>query len=59
MDNINIIRILSTNGSQVIEVNGYNTDGIDVGTLATGVYVVAIFTIDNKVYYEKVLKIAN
>ena len=58
-DKIKTVRILATNGSKVLEANGYNTDGIDVGILVTGVYIVAILTTDNKIYYEKVLKIAD
>ena len=37
--------------------NSYNGNGINIGHLGAGVYVVAIITNDNKVYYEKVLKV--
>ena len=58
-DNIKTIRILSVNGSKTLENDSYDADGINVGVLESGVYVVAIFTKDNKVYYEKVLKVCD
>ena len=58
-DNIKSIRILSTNGQTVLDAGEYESDGIDVGLLIPGVYVVAIITKDNKVCYEKVLKANN
>ena len=41
----------------MIETNGYNDNGINISNLGAGVYIVAIITNDNKVYYEKVLKV--
>ena len=58
-DHIKSIRILSTNGQTVLDAGEYESDGIDVGLLIPGVYVVAIITKDNKVCYEKVLKANN
>ena len=58
-DNIKAIRILATNSQKVLEAEKYDAEGIDVGTLPTGVYVVAIITTEKKVYYEKVLKITD
>ena len=55
--NIKFVRMLSTNGAKVVETNGYNGNGINISNIAAGVYVVAIITNDNKVYYEKVLKV--
>ena len=55
--NIKVVRMLSTNGAKVVETNGYNGNGINISNIAAGVYVVAIITNDNKVYYEKVLKV--
>ena len=55
--NIKVVRMLSTNGAKVVETNGYNGNGINISNLGAGVYVVAIITTDNKVYYEKVLKV--
>lgn len=55
--NIKVVRMLSTSGAKVVEVNGYNGSGINISNLVAGVYVVAIITNDNKVYYEKVLKV--
>ena len=55
--NISVVRMLSTSGAKVIETNGYNGSGINISNLGAGVYVVAIITNDNKVYYEKVLKV--
>ena len=55
--NIKLVRILSSGGAKVLESNGYNGNGINIGHLGAGVYVVAIITNDNKVYYEKVLKV--
>ena len=55
--NIKLVRMLSSDGAKVIEANGYNGNGINISNLVAGVYVVAIITNDNKVYYEKVLKV--
>lgn len=55
--NIKLVRMLSSGGAKVIESNGYNGNGINISNLGAGVYVVAIITNDNKVYYEKVLKV--
>lgn len=55
--NIRIVRMLSTSGAKVVESNGYNGNGINISNLVAGVYVVAIITNDNKVYYEKVMKV--
>lgn len=55
--NIKVVRMLSTNGAKMIESSGYNGNGINISHLVAGVYVVAIITNDNKVYYEKVLKV--
>ena len=55
--NIIAVRMLSTNGAKVIESSGYDGNGINISHLVAGVYVVAIITNDNKVYYEKVLKV--
>lgn len=55
--NISVVRMLSTSGAKVVETNGYNSNGINISNLGDGVYVVAIITNDNKVYYEKVLKV--
>ena len=55
--NIKLVRMLSSGGAKVIETNGYNDNGINISNLGAGVYVVAIITTDNKVYYEKVLKV--
>ena len=49
--------MLSTSGAKVLEINGYCGNGINISHLVAGVYVVAIITNDNKVYYEKVLKV--
>lgn len=57
ISNIKTVRILSINGAKVKESNGYDEGGIDVTSITPGVYVVAIITNDNKVYYEKVLKV--
>ena len=55
--NIKLVRMLSSGGAKVLETNGYNGNGINISHLGAGVYVVAIITTDNKVYYEKVLKV--
>lgn len=55
--NIKLVRMLSSGGAKVIETNGYNGNGINISNLGAGVYIVAIITNDNKVYYEKVLKV--
>lgn len=55
--NIKTVRILSTNGAKMMESDKYDAGGIDVGSIAPGIYIVAIITNDNKVYYEKVLKV--
>jgi len=55
--NIKLVRMLSSGGAKVLETNGYNGNGINISNLVAGVYVVAIITNDNKVYYEKVLKV--
>ena len=55
--NIKVVRLLSTNGAKMLETNGYNGNGINISNLVAGVYVVAIITNDNKVYYEKVMKV--
>lgn len=55
--NIRVVRMLSTSGAKVLEINGYSGNGINISHLVAGVYVVAIITNDNKVYYEKVLKV--
>lgn len=57
--NIKSVQILSANGGKAISVNGYNNDGIDISLLPSGVYVVAVFTHDGEVYYEKVIKTKN
>lgn len=55
--NIKVVRMLSTNGAKVVESSGYDSNGINISHLVAGVYVVAIITNNNKVYYEKVLKV--
>lgn len=55
--NIKLVRMLSSGGAKVLESNDYNGNGINISHLSAGVYVVAIITNDNKVYYEKVLKV--
>jgi hypothetical protein len=55
--NIKVVHMLSTNGAKVLETNGYNGNGINISHLGAGVYVVAIITKDNKINYEKVLKV--
>ena len=54
--NIKTVSVLSSGGVIMISENGYDASGIDVSTLAPGVYVVAIVTNDNQAKYEKVLK---
>lgn len=56
-NNIKVVRMLSTSGAKVVETNGYNGNGINISNLGAGAYVFAIITNDNKVYYEKVLKV--
>lgn len=56
-NNIKVVRMLSTSGAKVVETNGYNGNGINISNLGAGAYVLAIITNDNKVYYEKVLKV--
>lgn len=60
-ENIKSVHILSTNGSKVISVEGYNGNGIDVGQLTPGVYVIAIVivTTEGQTKYEKVIKANN
>ena len=55
--NIKLVRMLEANGVKVLETNGYNGNGVNISNLVAGVYVVAIITNDDKVYYEKVLKV--
>ena len=47
---------MTTAGLKVISAQGRDLDGIDVSSLQTGMYVVAIVKHDGTVYYEKVLK---
>lgn len=54
---IKTIQILSSNGVVNIRQDGYNDDGVDVSSLQSGVYVVAITLANGKVYYEKVIKV--
>lgn len=53
------IQILSANGQKVLAVSGYNTEGIDVGHLASGVYIVVLISHDGSTYHEKVFKTNN
>lgn len=57
INRIKTIQILSSNGVASIREDGYNEDGIDVSSLQSGVYVVAITLTNGKVYYEKVIKV--
>ena len=56
VETIKTVHILSTNGQKMISTSELNGDGIDVTSLATGVYVVVVTKKDGSVYYEKVLK---
>ena len=56
LETIKSVHILSTNGQKMISTGELNGDGIDVTSLATGIYVVTVMKKDGSVYYEKVLK---
>lgn len=51
------ILILSANGQKVLSTNHYSTDGLDVGKLAPGIYIVVLTRYDGTIYHEKVMKI--
>ena len=51
------INILTPDGEVVLVNDGYSSDGVDVASLAPGVYVVAVSTIDGSYYYKKVIKL--
>ena len=55
-ENIKAIYVLSANGKKVVSANGYSEEGIDVSSLLSGVYVVGIQQLDDRMYYEKVVK---
>ena len=57
INRIKTIQVLSSNGVANIVQDGYSDDGIDVSTLPSGVYVVALTLTNGKVYYEKVIKV--
>ena len=59
IDNIKTVQVLSANGGTSFSKNGYENDGIDISFLPSGVYIVAVFTLDEQVYYEKVIKTNN
>lgn len=50
------VQILSVNGQKVLSVNHYSSDGIDVGNLIPGVYIVVLTKYDGTTYHEKVMK---
>lgn len=56
---IKSVKILSSDGSINIQQSGYTDGGIDVSELKPGIYVVAITSNSNMVYYEKVIKAQN
>ena len=51
------LKILSLNGNVVYSTDNYSNEGINVTTLAAGVYVVAIHT-SNGYQYKKILKVS-
>ena len=55
-ENIKTVSILSTNGQKIIVADGYSAEGIDVGQLLSGIYVVAITTSNGQTSYEKIIK---
>ncbi len=55
-EHIKTVKILSGDGIVKLSQNGYPSQGIDVSSLPSGVYVVAIISENGKVYYEKVMK---
>ena len=50
------LKILSLNGNVVYSTDNYSNEGINVTTLASGVYVIAIHT-SNGYQYKKILKV--
>ena len=58
-ENISVdrINILTTDGEVVLVSDGYSSDGVAVASLAPGVYVVAVSTVDGAYYYKKVIKL--
>ena len=57
INNLKSIQILSANGQKVLSVNRYSTDGLDVGKLVPGIYIVVLTRYDGTTYHEKVMKI--
>lgn len=48
------IKILTANGQTVLQAQGYKDTGIDVSSITTGVYIVALHT-DNGYQYKKII----
>lgn len=48
------IKILAANGQTVLHVQGYKDTGVDVSSITTGVYIVAIHT-DKGYQYKKII----
>lgn len=48
------IKILTANGQTVLQAQGYKDTGIDVSSITTGVYIVALHT-DNDYQYKKII----
>jgi len=58
LDDIQGVKVLTTNGETVVEEIGYKGTGINVTTLSSGFYVVAIKTSKGYIY-KKILKAGN
>lgn len=52
---INHVTVISMNGARVLDENGYSSDGINVASLASGTYVVVIYTTKGR-FVDKVIK---
>ena len=58
-ENIKSIKVLATDGTVCVSVTGYPAEGIDVSSIPSGIYVVAIVPTKGDIYYEKVFKAQN
>ena len=54
---IESIKVLTTDGEIVLSNDGYDGDGVEMVSVAQGVYVVAISTADGVYHYKKIIKL--